>query len=142
VCSVILEDGCGVTEINQAACTTSAFDSSCATTASCVHVAASKLTAAHYCYCCFPSCTYVQPPQVHTNRRIADILHETDGQGRPVHVTGLKITGGGGDREEIREFDTIIAATDVPGIKKLLPASFRAGYPFFDRYYCTAASLR
>jgi hypothetical protein len=73
--------------------------------------------------------------QVHTNRRIADILHETDGQGRPVHVTGLKITGGGGDREEIREFDTIIAATDVPGIKKLLPSSFRAGYPFFDRYY-------
>jgi hypothetical protein len=72
--------------------------------------------------------------QVHTNRRIADIMHETDAQGRPVHVTGLKITGGGGDREEIREFDTIIAATDVPGIKKLLPASFRAGYPFFDRY--------
>eukprot|EP00611_Tribonema_gayanum_P000394 TRINITY_DN10268_c0_g1_i1.p1 TRINITY_DN10268_c0_g1~~TRINITY_DN10268_c0_g1_i1.p1 ORF type:complete len:629 (-),score=257.66 TRINITY_DN10268_c0_g1_i1:518-2326(-) len=73
--------------------------------------------------------------QVHTNRRIADITHDTDAQGRPTRVRGLVITGGGGGREEARDFDVVVAATDVPGIKKLLPRAFREGYGFFDRIY-------
>ena len=32
---------------------------------------------------------------------------------------------GGGAEEEYREYDLVIAATDVPGIKKLLPENFR-----------------
>lgn len=52
--------------------------------------------------------------------------HEVDADGKPIKVNGLVITGGGGSKgEEYKEFDVVVAATDVPGIKKLLPDSFR-----------------
>ena len=60
-----------------------------------------------------------------------DIVHDVDPEsGLPTRVRGIKT----GAREEFREFDAVIAATDVPGIKKLLPESFRK-YEFFDKIY-------
>lgn len=54
------------------------------------------------------------------------LRHEVDADGKPTHVNGLVVTGGGGGREEeFKEFDLVVAATDVPGIKKLLPENFR-----------------
>lgn len=53
--------------------------------------------------------------------------HEVDADGKPVRVNGLVVTGGGGgeNKEEFKEYDIVVAATDVPGIKKLLPENFR-----------------
>lgn len=53
--------------------------------------------------------------------------HEVDADGKPVRVNGLVVTGGGGggDKQEYKEYDIVVAATDVPGIKKLLPENFR-----------------
>jgi zeta-carotene desaturase len=60
-----------------------------------------------------------------------DIVHDVDPKtGLPTRVKGIKV----GAREELREFDVVIAATDVPGIKKLLPDTFRK-YQFFDKIY-------
>jgi zeta-carotene desaturase len=36
--------------------------------------------------------------------------------------------------DTVHEFDTIVAAVDVPGIKKMLPSSFRQ-HQFFDKIY-------
>ena len=35
---------------------------------------------------------------------------------------------------ERKDFDVVVGAVDVPGIKKLLPESFRK-YPMFDNIY-------
>ncbi|CAM9598694.1 unnamed protein product [Ectocarpus sp. 6 AP-2014] len=71
----------------------------------------------------------------HTSRRILDIKHEVDADGKPTHVNGLVVTGGGGGKDQqYKEFDLVIAATDVPGIKKLLPENFRK-YEMFDNIY-------
>jgi len=60
-----------------------------------------------------------------------DIITDVDPEtGLPTRVRGIKV----GAREEYREFDAVIAATDVPGIKKLLPDNFRK-YEFFDKIY-------
>jgi zeta-carotene desaturase len=59
-----------------------------------------------------------------------DVVHDVDENGLPTRVRGIKV----GAREEFREFDVVIAATDVPGIKKLLPESFRK-LDFFDKVY-------
>ena len=60
-----------------------------------------------------------------------DIVHDLDPDtGLPTRVSGITV----GARDEFREFDVVIAATDVPGIKKLLPESFRK-YDFFDKIY-------
>lgn len=60
-----------------------------------------------------------------------DIVHDLDPEtGLPTRVKGIKT----GANEEFREFDVVIAATDVPGIKKLLPESFRK-FEFFDKIY-------
>jgi zeta-carotene desaturase len=60
-----------------------------------------------------------------------DIVHDVDPDtGAPTRVRGIKI----GAREEFREFDAVIAATDVPGIKKVLPENFRK-LDFFDKIY-------
>lgn len=50
--------------------------------------------------------------------------YEADADGKPTHVNGL-VVGGGGTEQEYKEYDVVVAATDVPGIKKLLPESFR-----------------
>jgi zeta-carotene desaturase len=60
-----------------------------------------------------------------------EVVHDVDPEtGLPTRVRGIKVGG----KEEFREFDVVIAATDVPGIKKLLPESFRK-YEFFDKIY-------
>lgn len=60
-----------------------------------------------------------------------DIVHDVDPEtGAPTRVRGIKI----GAKEEFREFDAVIAATDVPGIKKVLPENFRK-LDFFDKIY-------
>eukprot|EP00903_Cladosiphon_okamuranus_P019392 g17830.t1 len=68
-----------------------------------------------------------------TSRRVLDIRHEVDADGKPTHVNGF-VVAGGGKEEEYREFDVVVAATDVPGIKKLLPENFRK-YDMFDNIY-------
>jgi len=60
-----------------------------------------------------------------------ELVHEIDDTtGLPTRVTGIKI----GAKSELREFDVVVAALDVPGIKKLLPKSFRQ-YDMFDAIY-------
>jgi zeta-carotene desaturase len=60
-----------------------------------------------------------------------DIVHDVDPEtGLPTRVRGIKV----GANEIFHEFDTVIAACDVPGIKKVLPESFRQ-YEFFDKIY-------
>ena len=59
-----------------------------------------------------------------------DIVHEVDENGKPTRVTGIKV----GPKEELKEFDCVVAALDVPGIKKVLPENFRQ-IPMFDNIY-------
>lgn len=59
-----------------------------------------------------------------------DIVHEVDENGKPTLVKGIKV----GANEELKEFDVVIAACDVPGIKKVLPDNFR-NLDFFDKIY-------
>jgi zeta-carotene desaturase len=60
-----------------------------------------------------------------------EIVHDLDPHtGLPTRVRGIKVGG----RAEFREFDVVIAACDVPGIKKVLPETFRK-YEFFDKIY-------
>lgn len=60
-----------------------------------------------------------------------DIVHDIDEKtGLPTRVRGIKV----GAKEELREFDAIICACDVPGIKKVLPESFRK-FQQFDNIY-------
>lgn len=69
----------------------------------------------------------VRETQPHENQKDESLKrrrHEVDADGKPTHVNGLVVSGGG-KGEEYREFDLVVAATDVPGIKKLLPENFR-----------------
>jgi zeta-carotene desaturase len=60
-----------------------------------------------------------------------DIVHDVDPEtGLATRVRGIKI----GAKEEFREFDCVIAALDLPGIKKVLPDNFRK-YEVFDKIY-------
>jgi len=60
-----------------------------------------------------------------------DLVHEVDANGKPTRITGIKV----GSQNELREFDTVVCALDVPGIQKVLPQSFRDHYPMFDNIY-------
>jgi zeta-carotene desaturase len=80
-----------------------------------------------------PIINYLQDRNVKINLSMPcrEVVHDVDSvTGLPTRVRGIKVGG----REEFREFDVVIAATDVPGIKKLLPESFRK-YDFFDKIY-------
>jgi len=60
-----------------------------------------------------------------------ELVHDIDPHtGLPTRVRGIKV----GSKAEYREYDTVIAALDVPGIKKVLPESFRQ-YDQFDNIY-------
>lgn len=62
------------------------------------------------------------------------------GSGRPSAVRGIVTNGGfGGAEQEKRDFDVVVAATDVPGIQRLLPQSFRDGFKEFDNIYKLSA---
>jgi len=69
--------------------------------------------------------------KVNTSTGCREIVYDCDENGKPVRVTGIKV----GPREELREFDTVVCALDVPGIKKVLPQSFRDNFPMFDNIY-------
>lgn len=69
--------------------------------------------------------------KINLSSPVRDIVHDVDPDtGLPTHVRGIKV----GAREVFREFDAVIAACDVPGIKKVLPESFRQ-YEQFDKIY-------
>jgi zeta-carotene desaturase len=69
--------------------------------------------------------------KINLSTPVRDIVHDIDPTtGLPTRVKGIEI----GANNEFREFDVVVAATDVPGIKKLLPDTFRK-YQFFDKIY-------
>ena len=59
---------------------------------------------------------------------IRDIAYETGADGLPSKITGLQV------RNELREFDAVVCACDLPGVKKVLPKPFRQ-FPAFDNIY-------
>ena len=59
-----------------------------------------------------------------------EILYDTDQNGMPTRVKGIKV----GQKEELKEYDAVVMALDVPGIKKVLPEDFRK-YPMLDNIY-------
>ena len=70
--------------------------------------------------------------KINTSTGCREILYDTDEEtGKPSRVTGIKV----GPKEELREFDAVVCALDVPGIKKVLPQAFRDGFPMFDNIY-------
>ena len=77
-----------------------------------------------------PIVKYLEERGVKINLRtgIRDIVYETDASGKPCKVTGLQV------QSELKEFDAVVAAVDLPGAKKLIPEPFRV-YPEFDRIY-------
>ena len=79
-----------------------------------------------------PILHYIQErgAQVHTRRQTRRILFE-EKDGKTV-VTGLAIANG--DTEEVVTADVYLAACDVPGIQRLLPAEWRK-HPEFDNIY-------
>eukprot|EP00555_Chaetoceros_dichaeta_P002041 CAMPEP_0198249156 /NCGR_PEP_ID=MMETSP1447-20131203/748_1 /TAXON_ID=420782 /ORGANISM="Chaetoceros dichaeta, Strain CCMP1751" /LENGTH=545 /DNA_ID=CAMNT_0043933715 /DNA_START=163 /DNA_END=1800 /DNA_ORIENTATION=+ len=68
--------------------------------------------------------------KIHLGAPCREIVHDVDHEGKPTRVRGIKV----GVNNEYREFDAVVAALDVPGIKNALPASFRK-YPMFDNIY-------
>lgn len=60
-----------------------------------------------------------------------ELVHDVNPDtGLPTRVRGIKI----GANSQFREFDVVIAAVDVPGIKKLLPENFKK-MEFFNKIY-------
>ena len=66
--------------------------------------------------------------RIHLRTAIRDLVYETGEDGLPSKVTGLQV------QNELREFDAVVCACDLPGIKKVLPEPFRQ-YPAFDNIY-------
>ena len=79
-----------------------------------------------------PIIKYLEERGVKINLRtpVREVIHELDANGKPTSVTGLRV----GTEEKAREFDCVVAACDLPGIKKVLPESFRSD-TFFDNIY-------
>lgn len=69
------------------------------------------------------------------NKRVLDLIHDKDAEGRPTRIRGLVTSGSaGGAAPEEHLYDVVVAAADVPGIQKLLPENFRK-IPMFDAIY-------
>jgi len=66
--------------------------------------------------------------KIHLRTAIRDVVYETDAAGLPVKVTGLRV------QNELVEFDAVVCACDLPGVKRILPPAFRQ-YPAFDNIY-------
>jgi len=80
-----------------------------------------------------PILKYLDDRNVKVNLRSAvrELIHDIDNDtGMPTRVSGIHVSG----ESTPRTFDAIICACDVPGTKKLLPASFRK-IPIFDNIY-------
>jgi len=73
--------------------------------------------------------------EIFLNRRVLNLIYDTDSEGKPSVVRGFELAGGAGNApSEEKLFDIVVAATDVPGIQKLLPVDFRK-YRDFDNIY-------
>ena len=73
--------------------------------------------------------------EIFLNKRVLELIYEKDLEGKPTVLKGFKTGAGvGGAEAETRHFDVVVAATDVPGIQKLLPPDFRK-YNEFDKVY-------
>jgi len=101
-----------------------------------------------------PIVAYLEERGVKINLRtpVRELVHEVDANGVPTRVTGIRIKGSNvkvADRtaqddvedqeaavadDGIRTFDTVIAATDLPGIKKVMPDSFKKHKQFANIY--------
>jgi zeta-carotene desaturase len=75
--------------------------------------------------------------KIHTRRQTRQILFE--GEGADIKVTGLKIANG--DAEEVITADAYLAACDIPGIQRLLPAEWRSIKAFDNIYQLTAVPV-
>ena len=71
------------------------------------------------------------------NKRVLELLYDTDAvTGKPSRVRGF-VTSEAREASppQERTFDVVVAATDVPGIKRLLPQQFRDSFPELARVY-------
>jgi zeta-carotene desaturase len=69
--------------------------------------------------------------KINTSMGCRELVYETDENGKPNRITGIKV----GPKNDLREFDAVVCALDVPGIKKVLPQTFRDNFPMFDNIY-------
>lgn len=91
--------------------------------------------------------------KIHLRTPVRELVHDVDANGNPTRVTGIKIRKSVADRADatdqddakedapedaantkVVEFDTVICALDLPGIKAVLPKNFRQ-MDFFDKIY-------
>jgi len=77
--------------------------------------------------------------QLHLNTVVAEIVHDVDYEGKPTRVNGIVVGTSTKVKgilvgKEYKEFDVVVSALDVPGVKAVLPPSFRT-YPLFDDLY-------
>ena len=68
----------------------------------------------------------------HLNTGGRELLYEEGAAGGAPRVTGMVVSKGA--ERSVVTADAYVAALDVPGIKRLLPAAFRR-YPLFDKIY-------
>ncbi|KAK9824324.1 hypothetical protein WJX72_009469 [[Myrmecia] bisecta] len=80
-----------------------------------------------------PITDYIQAKggRIHTSLGCREVMYTEGPDGTPT-VTGLRLTRAG--REEIAKADVYVAALDVPGAKRLIPAGWRK-FPLFDNIY-------
>lgn len=74
--------------------------------------------------------------KIHTRRRVREIQYEQNGK---TTVTGLLIADG--DKEELITADAYVCACDVPGIQRLIPASWRTMAEFDNIYQLDAVPV-
>ncbi len=89
--------------------------------------------------------------KISLNKRVLDMLYDKDSDGKPTKVHGF-ITNGKGDdlgegvttgsTSDSHLFDVVVAATDVPGIQKLLPPDFRKHKQFDSIYNLEAVPVQ
>jgi len=100
-----------------------------------------------------PIVSYLEERGVKINLRtpVRELVHEVDANGVPNRVTGIKLKKSSfnageavvqddkvqfdEDGTETRNFDVVVCATDLPGVKKVLPPSFKEKIPMFERIY-------
>lgn len=70
--------------------------------------------------------------RIHLSRRIRQVKYETCGDGK-VRVTGLQVASGSGTEDV--QADIYVAACDVEGAKRLIPAKWRDMFREFELMY-------
>jgi zeta-carotene desaturase len=77
------------------------------------------------------------------NKRVLELLYDKDAEGKPSTVKGFITSGSAGNApNEERLFDVVVAATDVPGIQKLLSPDFRKHKEFDNVYKLEAVPVQ